>query len=76
LCAWRCASSTRTPGSSTASACSGATGGGSDSHCRVTAWRSFIPAMPMSRSRTPSVRASARAASTVVVPRFSIRTNT
>ena len=37
--------------SSSASACaaSGVTGGGSDSHCRVTAWRSFMPATPMSR---------------------------
>ena len=31
------------PRRASASAASGVTGGGSDSHCRVTAWRSFMP---------------------------------
>ena len=54
-----------------------ATGGGSDSHCRVTAWRSFMPATPMSRALDAErARDRARPPCGVVSPRFSIRTNT
>ena len=73
---WRRASRTVRPGTAAASAASGVVGGGRLSHCRVTARRSFIPAQPTSRARTPSAVASAAAAAGVVSSRFSIQTKT
>jgi hypothetical protein len=76
LLPWRAADSTRTPGTSRASARSGVTGRGKDSCWRVIAWRSFNPAEPTSAGFTPSACAIRRTASNVVRSRFSMVTNT
>ncbi len=48
----------------------------SEIHCRVTAWRSFMPATPTSRGLTPRACAIRSIATMVVNPRFSSFANT